>query len=438
MQITPLVGKQRESVHLADQRINVWEGSVRSSKTISSLIRWLQFVRRSGPGNLMMVGKTERTLKRNIIDPLTEMLGESRCKHVEGSGELILLGRRVYLAGANDERSQEKVRGLTLLGCYVDEISTVPYSMWSMLLSRLSAPGAKLFGTSNPDSPGHYLKRDFLDRARLHVTHAGETIRSDDPDCLDLARFSFHLADNPNLSPDYVGSISREYVGLWHKRFIEGLWVAAEGAVFDMWDEERHVLDILPPITRWLAVSVDYGTSNPFHALLLGLGVDGCLYVTSEFRYDSRKAHRQLTDAEYSERLRGWLQQAPIPASQLTGPVPQYWIVDPSAASFIAQLHRDGLSPAGANNSVLDGIRLVSTLLAAGKLKVHRSCQALIAELPGYAWDDRAALAGEDRPVKIDDHGVDALRYGVYSTRALWQSVIPLASPQRDDVWGAA
>jgi len=88
---------------------------------------------------------------------------------------------------------------------------------------------------------------------------------------------------------------------------------------------------------------------------------------------------------------------------------------------------------------VLDGIRLVSTLLAAGKLKVHRSCQALITELPAYVWDDQAALKGEDKPVKIDDHGVDALRYGIMTTRGIWQSVIPLAAPQPgEDRWPVA
>jgi PBSX family phage terminase large subunit len=439
VQVAPLVGKQLESVRLADARLNIWEGSVRSSKTISSLVAWLQFVRHGPAGNLIMTGKTERTLKRNIIDPLTEMLGSRRCRHVVGSGELWLLGRRVYLAGANNELSQEKIRGLSLVGAYCDEISTVPESFFTMLLSRLSAEGARFYGSSNPDSPAHWLKRDFLDRPAVWLNHAGEVLRGAGDEFLDLARFSFRLADNPHLPAAYISSLEREYVGLWRKRFIEGLWVAAEGAVFDMWDDERHVIDILPPIQRWLTLAADYGTANPLHALLIGLGVDGCLYVTAEYRYESRKAHRQLTDAEYSQRIRDWLLSVPIPGSQLTGPVPQYWVIDPSAASFVTQLRRDGVNPVGANNDVLDGIRLVSTLLAAGKLKVHRSCQALITELPAYVWDDKAALAGEDKPVKIDDHGVDALRYGVMTTRALWQQVIPLATPSPGaDRWPAA
>lgn len=440
MDVQPLSGKALESVRLATARLNLWEGSVRSSKTISSLLAWLKYVRTGPPGNLLMAGKTERTLKRNIIDPLVEMLGKTRCRHVEGSGEVWLLGRRVYTAGANDERSQEKIRGLTLAGAYCDEVSTVPESFWSMLLSRLSIDGARLFGTSNPDSPAHWLMRDFLARAAVWLDHHGNLLRSEADDRLDLARFSFRLADNPHLSAAYIESLSREFVGLWRKRFIEGLWVAAEGAIYDMWDEDLHVVDIIPPIQRWLCAAVDYGTTNPFHSLLIGLGVDGALYVTSEWRYDSRAAHRQLTDAEYSERFRAWLDAAPIPASRrpdgswLRGVRPEHVLVDPSAASFRTQLARDGMNAVTAANEVIDGIRVVSSLLAAGKLRISRDCPALAGEIPGYAWDDKAAKAGEDKPVKISDHGCDALRYGVFSTRALWGQVISLAR----DTWGAA
>src|SRR5690606_26825491 len=150
------------SVALATARTNVWEGSVRSGKTIASLLAWLLYVRQGPAGNLAMIGKTERTLKRNVIDVLVEMLGERRCRHNRGEGELNLLGRRIYLAGANDARSEDKIRGLTLAGAYVDEASLVPEAFWSMLLTRLSVEGARLFATSNPDNPHHWLMRSYL------------------------------------------------------------------------------------------------------------------------------------------------------------------------------------------------------------------------------------------------------------------------------------
>ncbi|MEV1202800.1 PBSX family phage terminase large subunit [Microbispora rosea] len=419
MIIAPLVGKQLTSFELSTARINLWDGSVRSSKTISSLVRWLKFVRTAPPGPLLMVGKTERTLRRNILDPLVEMLGEHRCRVVAGSGELHLLGRKVYLVGANDERAQEKIRGLSLVGAYCDEVSTLPESFFVMLLTRLSIPGAALFGTTNPDGPQHWLKVGYLDRAALWLDHNGQLNHSTAGDALNLHRFSFQLADNPSLDPQYVADVSAEFTGLWRRRLILGEWCLAEGVVYESWDPGRHVVTELPAMARWLVLALDYGTTNPFHALLIGLGVDRRLYVAHEWRWDSRKQRGSLTDAEYSARLRAWVEGLGIR--------PEYTVIDPSAASFRVQLHRDGWSSVLADNDVVDGIRDVASLLATGRLLVSDQCPELIAEIPAYAWDPKAAEKGEDKPIKVADHGVDALRYGIRTTRALWHG--QLAEP---------
>jgi PBSX family phage terminase large subunit len=269
-------------------------------------------------------------------------------------------------------------------------------------------PGAKLFASTNPGSPAHWLKRDFIDRR----------------DELGIAYWHFTLDDNPSLGLDYIEAIKAEFVGLWYRRFVLGEWIAAEGAVFDMWDDERHIVSTLPEIAKWIGVGVDYGQTNPFHATLLGLGRDRRLYIASEWRYDGRQQRRQLTDLEYSERLRAWLSDVP----GLGAVRPQFVTVDPSAASFSAQLKRDRLTPTPANNAVLDGIRTISSLLSAGKLLVHSSCKGLITEMPGYAWDDKAAEKGEDKPIKVADHGIDSTRYVTYTTRALWQRQIAMAA----------
>jgi PBSX family phage terminase large subunit len=404
--IEPLVGKAADAVRLSDARLNIYEGSVRSGKTVASLIAWLIFVRTGPPGNLLMVGKTERTLKRNVIDPLVDMLGPKRARYNQGTGELWLLGRRVYIAGANDERAQDRIRGLTLAGAYVDEVSVLPESFWAMLLTRLSVDGARLFGTSNPDSPNHWLMVGYLKRAARWLRHDG-TIVDGDTDALDLHRFSFRLADNPSLSPAYVTALSAEFTGLWRLRFIEGLWVVAEGAIYDGFDPEPgagHVVhtDDLPTITEW-AVAIDYGTTNPFAALLLGAGADDCVYVVAEWRWESKVEHRALTDAQYSARLRTWV--ADLAEARGEQIVLDRIMVDPSAASFVAQLWADGWDGVrGADNAVSDGIRSVASLLAAHKLKIHTSCTGLLDEIVGYVWDPKASAKGEDKPLKQNDH----------------------------------
>lgn len=392
--------KQAVAISRSNARVNILQGAVRSGKTHASLWRWIKFVTEAPPGNLLMWGRTERTLKRNILDPLAELLGPSRFKLISGSGEAFILGRRVYLAGANDERSVAKIQGLTLVGAYGDELSLTPESFFTMVLSRLSIGGAKLFGTTNPDSPAHWLKARFLDRS-------GD---------LDLYNLHFTLDDNPVLPAAYVAALKREYTGLWYKRYIDGLWVAAEGAIYDMFDHDRHVVTKLPRISRtWLAF--DYGTSNPFVALLIGLGVDDCLYIVDEWRWDSSTRGRQLTDAEYSRNVRAWLND-----NHKDAPRPERIYYDPSAASFGVQLWRDkwhGITPA--DNSVNDGIRITATLLSLGRLKVHTRCKGLLDEMPGYRWDAKAQKQGEDKPVKQADHGPDAARYGVMGLRSVWR-----------------
>lgn len=423
--IQPLTGKARRSVELADARFNIWEGAVRSSKTVASTLAWLRYVRTGPAGNLAMIGKTERSLKRNVIDPMVDMLGSRRCRYLAGAGELWLCGRRVYTAGANDARAVEKIQGLTLAGAYGDEIATWPQTLWDMLGTRLSIPGARFYGTCNPAGPVHWLKRHWLDRAARWLTRDGDLVDGHTDDPVDLHRFSFVLDDNPHLPPEFVASLKAQYVGLFYRRYILGEWVPAEGAIFDMFDAKRHVVTDLPAITRWLALGVDHGTRNPLHAVLLGVGTDHRLHLTREWRWDSAQKRRQLADAEYSRRLREWLATVPIPSSGIVGVTPERWIIDPSAASFRVQLHQDGVRSIPGDNAVVDGIRTLSTLFALDLLGVHESCVELLTELPGYCWDDKAAERdGTDQPIKLADHGIDAARYAAHTTRGLWRPML--------------
>jgi PBSX family phage terminase large subunit len=419
---TPLAGKALRATQLAAARGNLWEGAVRSGKTIGSIMVWLRYIRTGPPGPLLMVGKTERTLKRNIIDVIEQMIGKKRCAYRAGAGEVVIFGRTVYVAGANDEKAVDKIKGLTLAGAYMDEVTTYPESFFRMLETRLSVAGAMWFGTTNPEGPNHWLKKDYLDRARLHLRRDGTLVETRGQ-ALNLHRFSFTLDDNPSLPAEYVTDLKRSHQGLFYKRYILGQWCLAEGVIYDAFDEAKHVVDLVPDINRWMAVGIDYGTVNAFAALLIGVGADGRLYVASEYRHDSRAARRQLTDAQYSVGVRQWL--ASHEHRGVKGVVPDWILVDPSAASFMTQLWADGVpGVAKANNDVLDGIRSVSTAFGANILSIHRSCAGLLGELPGYVWDEKASDRGEDKPLKVDDHSVDGLRYGLHSTAHEWRHLV--------------
>lgn len=400
--------KQIDSIVEARAFQNIWEGSVRSGKTIASLLRWLDFVaNRPDGGELVMVGRTRDSLARNVFGPLTDptIFGSLArdITYTNGAATANVLGRTVHALGANDAQAEPKVRGLTCAGAYCDEITTLPKSFYDQLNARCSIEGSKIFGTTNPDNPAHWARKEYLLRPR-------ETR---------LKSWHFVMDDNPGLSEEYKARTKATYTGLFYKRNVLGLWVQAEGAIYDMWDEDRHVVNELPPIVRWFGVGIDYGTTNPFVALMVGLGNDGCLYVTSEWRHDSRAAQRSLTDAEYDTALRAWI--------TAQGVHPEWVVIDPSAASFIEQAHRGGgLNIAPAQNEVGDGIRTVASLLATGRLRIHASCTGLIDEMVGYAWDTKASDQGDDKPIKAADHGPDALRYILRTTESLWRPYIPL------------
>ncbi len=202
----------------------------------------------------------------------------------------------------------------------------------------------------------------------------------------------------------------RELQGVWYQRLILGLWVAAEGAIYDAFSEERHVIDADPPahLLRREVVACDYGTGNPTVFLRLAEGADGVWYVLDEYCWDAHKTQRQKTDAEYVADLLGFV----------AGHAPRSIFIDPSAASFMLACRQAYLPVAPAENAVVDGIRFVASLFAANRLRIHRRCSTLRGELPGYLWDARAAEHGEDRPLKVNDHACDALRYALWSLYA--------------------
>jgi PBSX family phage terminase large subunit len=414
-----LSAKQLLSIQEATGRVNIWEGSVRSGKTIGSLLRWLiDLATNQVQGEPVVVSRTRDSAARNVFAPLSDprLFGPAahQISYSPGSAWATVLGRKVWVLGSSDQRSENVLRGLTCSSAYVDEVTLLQEDFFVQLLNRLWE-GARLFGTTNPDNPAHWLKTKFLDRIATLP---------------DWQSWHFLLDDNPQLSEERKAAIRRENVGLYYRRNVLGEWVAAEGSVYPQWDPAVHVVPwaSLPPMTRLLAVGVDYGTTNPTAALMLGLSVDGRLFFVDEWRHDPGLSQVRLTDAQLSSSLREWLTQPHLPNQD--GLTPEWIAVDPSAASFRVQLFNDGVTGlAPADNDVAYGIRLVSSLLGSGALLVSDRCTGLITELPGYSWDDKATAKGEDKPIKVADHSADAARYAVATTEALWRGHVDTRNP---------
>lgn len=387
--------KQLNLFRKSNSWLNIAHGAVRSGKSVAYNYMWLNqcFQKKSGYG--VIVGKTSRTVERNIIQPIKALIG-NELRYNAGLGQAYVGNKLCYIYGANDERSADKIQGAGTGSALCDEMSLYPRSFLEMLLTRLSESGAQLFGTTNPGSPFSFLKTGVLDNEEY-----------------DLYQEHFRLDDNPFLPEHFVRNLKSSQSGLFYQRNIEGLWVLADGVVYDMFDENLHVSDNIPENISHKAVCIDYGITNPSVFLKLEWNTYDKVYVTDEYYYDYTDTNKQKTDTELADALEDFSKEKNIEH-----------ILDPSAASFFNELLKREHNIAKANNAVLDGIRFVSGLLKQNSVIIHPRCRNLIKEFGTYIWDAKAQLKGEDKPVKANDHCLDALRYGLYTKfgmgSALW------------------
>lgn len=376
------------------------DGAIRSGKTVCMSLSFVFWAMANySDQNFAMCGKTIGSFRRNVLMILKLMLRSRGFQVADHRADnLVEISRNgvtnhFYIFGGKDESSQDLIQGITLAGVFFDEVALMPESFVNQATGRCSVDGSKYWFNCNPDGPYHWFKLNWLDKAKeknLLVLH-------------------FTMEDNLSLSERIKERYRNMYTGVFFKRYILGLWAMAEGIVYDMFSEDRHVKTILEYARQLIDggryVSIDYGTQNATAFLLWNKGRDGKWYCIREYYYSGRDKGIQKTDAEYAEDLKKFLDGTPVKAV----------IVDPSAASFIAELNKHGFTVIQADNAVEDGIRLVATLLNTERIAFSQSCKNTIMEFASYIWDPKAAERGEDKPIKQHDHAMDAVRYFCYT-----------------------
>lgn len=399
----PFSPKALDFIKNSNARLNIAHGAVRASKTIACTVRWLTYLASGPEGDLAMLGRTTATLQRNVLNDLFDIVGPTGYKWVNRQqGELNILGRRVYIFGANNEDAESKIRGATFAGAYCDEVSLYPQSVFNQLMARLSVEGACCFCNTNPDSPYHWFYTDYITNE----------------DITDKKIWKFLMTDNLSLSSTYIHSLEQMYKGVWYDRMIKGDWVAAEGRVYSMFDPYLHKIDTLQYIKEhcvseqaitWY-VGCDYGTST---VMTWGLyakfytkeSLEPVVLKVKEYYYDATKQKAQKTDAEFVAEFVKWLGQLQ----------PYRVYCDPSAASWKVALMRQGYFVCDANNDVINGIRKVSSEISMSRYFIDNSCINTEKEYGSYVWDSNAQAQGIDKPLKQHDHTCDCDRYVIYT-----------------------
>lgn len=363
------------------------DGAIRSGKTVTmafSFVIWAMttFERQ----NLALCGKTIASLRRNVLGTLKRQLrARGYAVSEKRSDNLLVVSKGshanlFYLFGGKDESSQDLIQGITLAGVFFDEVALMPESFVNQATARCSISGSKFWFNCNPEGPMHWFYVKWILKCRSRK----------------LLYLHFTMDDNLTLSEEIKERYRSQYTGVFFDRFIRGLWVVAEGLIYQF-RKELHVAKELPTDGFWY-ISCDYGTLNPFSAGLWCVN-NGRAVRVAEYYYSGRGSSSMKTDEEYYQELEKLAGDRYIHSV----------VVDPSAASFIACIRQHGrFSVRKAKNDVLPGIRLTASMLHAGVIKIGEGCKDTIREFGLYRWEEKGEV---DKPIKENDHAMDDIRY---------------------------
>ena len=395
----PLSPKQIEFINNSTAHWNLAHGAVSTGKTIGTLFRTMQAIHDCPDSQIFFVGHSSDTIYQNAIRPLLESeelaIFRPFCTWMSGKRQLKFRDKTIQTLGAKDEGAIGKFQGLTASIMYCDEMTLYPEPIIDMIDTRLRKPHSMGFAAMNPSHPNHKVKQ-WIDKAEEGNKN--------------YYALHFVLDDNPFIDEDYKDRVRNSASGLFYKRNVLGLWVMAEGAIFDFFDKKIHVVDRPPRAAEYWIAGIDYGSSNPFACVLLGVSTGKYtqtgrqIWVEKEYYWDHKKK-RPKVNSELADDVCEFLEPYAIRSIY----------IDPSAESFQQELQRRGKHVVHANNDVENGIQTMIDLVRNGVCVIHKDCTNLIREIEGYVWDPSQAKKGYDEPLKQNDHAIDSLRYCLHT-----------------------
>ncbi|GAA0106656.1 PBSX family phage terminase large subunit [Paraclostridium sordellii] len=368
------------------------DGAIRSGKTISMSLSYVVWAMSKFNGQSFgMCGKTIGSFRRNVLFWLKLMLKARKYKIEDKRADNLMIVSKgeitnyFYIFGGKDERSQDLIQGITLAGIFFDEVVLMPESFVNQATGRCSVEGSKFWFNCNPDGPYHWFNINWIEKR----------------DEKNILYLHFTMDDNLSLSEQIKKRYRSMYSGVFYDRYIKGLWKIADGVIYSMFDKEKHIVKASDYQYKEYYISCDYGTQNATVFGLWGKVNDNLHIMIKEYYYSGRDTGIQKTDLEYAIDLKEFTKGYNI----------KYVIVDPSAASFITQLRKEGFKVIKAKNAVIDGIRLVASLLNQFKILFDERCEETFKEFGSYVWDIEACKKGEDEVKKEHDHSMDQIRY---------------------------
>jgi len=389
------------------------------------------------PGNKGFMCRHESTsFKNTTLATLMKLIGELEeltkkkilVNHHRTDRVITLINGSVIVYGAlGDSSDVERIKSLEIGWFAIDEASETAEGNYQMLKSRLrwrlpNGGFPPFFGllASNPE-PG-WVKNTFVTPEKMGMPLPNHVFIQALP------------LDNPHLPPDYLEDLRASNPEHWVVKYIEGSWDALKGQIFDGFNSEKSVIDPFDIPSNWLKFrTLDHGQNNPTCCLWCAVDPDSNIFVYREY-YSSGVVSKHCK--EINRLSEGEEYEYTVLPHDLWNKTREK---DGNLWSVYNEYVEHGIYGIRANNEVNAGLNRVNEFFFSNSERIHpiteekgsprlfifSNCRNLILEIPDYIWKD-----GEDKPVKVNDHACDALRYGIMTrpSPALEDEVIPINS----------
>jgi phage terminase large subunit len=318
-------------------------------------------------------------------------------------------GSRLWVGGLDNP---DKFLSAEFDFIYVNQAEEIDLDSWEKLVGRATgragnAKWTQVMADCNPGPPNHWI----LERASKGGLELIQQMHEHNPTLFNQE--TGEMTEQGHITMHTLDMLT----GIRHQRGRLGLWVAAEGAIYDNFSIEHNVTteaEYNPGETVWWGVDDGYASgggagTEGYHPRVFLLGhitPQGGIHIFAEYYKTNELSEVSI------ENVMGWPYATPELAA-----------VDSSALELKARIWAKGIQTIGATHTVSEGIKNLRRMVCDGQgvrqLKIHPRCTNLIREMQSYRYDDHSKVAqvGEPKPLKVDDHGPDALRYLAWKLR---------------------
>jgi len=376
--------------HINNPIISVSHGSVRSGKTREKTLLFLEhvFKFREQHKKFIITGTTIGTLKRNVLDEMTECFNVDT--QLNQRNEFRLFGNTVCCFGTKDIDDYKAIKGFTAHGWYANEVTESHKTSVDQCFKRCSGRGMRIFWETNPAAPNHYIKKDYIDKS-------GHLLSNNQ---LWLKAYHYKLEDNIFLAQEIIENLKKSTPsGVWYDRDINGLWVAAEGMIYKDFDMNKHRVSSIPPNIKYYIAGVDWGWEHKGVIVVIGVDTLGNFYIIDEYVNHHK-------DIDY------WVDTAKEIQNKYKGIV---FFCDTARPEYIDKFRKSGIRVYDevTQKSVMPGITLIAGLFKKNQIYyVENRCPYFLEEIFLYRMSEKSS---REEPIKENDDVMDAIRYAIYS-----------------------